>query len=240
MPSRAAKARLLGLVAGVAALPGLVLTTAGSAAAAPGSPTGARPVPVPDSVKAAGLDKAGSLAPALRNAKGTVTVSVALSEQPVAASVSEDALVTGSMPAKASQQAQTATVRAQQDRVIGQARGLGARALGRATRAANVVAMSVAASKLTALARIDGVVSVKPMARYRTQQDPGGSGSLAQAADYIQATAVRNQGFDGTGVKVAVLDSGVDYTHAYLGGPGTVEARRTRPAAPSRSRRPLR
>ncbi len=227
MPARTRKARLLGLAAGVAALPGLVLTTAGSAAAAPGSPTGARPVPVPDSVKAAGIDKAGSLAPALRNAKGTVTVSVALSEKPVGASVSEDALVTGSMPSKTSQQAQTATVKAQQDRVIGEARGLGAKALGRASRAANVVAMSVAASKLTALAKIPGVVSVKPVGRYETRQDPGGSGSLAQAADYIEATAVRNQGYDGTGVRVAVLDSGVDYTHEYLGGPGTVEAYNT-------------
>ena len=35
---------------------------------------------------------------------------------------------------------------------------------------------------------------------------------------------MRNQGFDGTGVKIAVLDSGVDFTHEYLGGPGTVEA----------------
>ena len=177
MPSRTRKARLLGLAAGVAALPGLVLTTAGSAAAAPGSPTGARPVPVPDSVKAAGIDKAGSLAPALRNAKGTVTVSVALSEKPVGASVSEDALVTGSMPSKASQQAQTATVKAQQDRVIGEARGLGAKALGRASRAANVVAMSVAASKLTDLAKIPGVVSVKPVGALR---DPAGPGRLRQ------------------------------------------------------------
>jgi subtilisin family serine protease len=227
MPSRTRKARLLGLAAGVAALPGLVLTTAGSAAAAPGSPTGARPVSVPDSVKAAGVDKAGSLAPALRGAKGTVTVSVALSEKPVGASVAEDALVAGSLPSKASQQARTATVRAQQDRVIGQARGLGAKTLGRASRAANVVAMSVSASKLADLAKISGVVSVKPIARYRTQQDPGGSGSLAQAADYIQATEVRNQGFDGTGVRIAVLDSGVDFTHEYLGGPGTVEAYNT-------------
>jgi subtilisin family serine protease len=181
-------------------------------------------VPVPDSVKAAGIDKAGSLAPALRNAKGTVTVSVALSEKPVGASVSEDALVTGSMPSKASQQAQTATVKAQQDRVIGQARGLGAKAVGRASRAANVVAMSVAASKLADLAKIPGVVSVKPVGRYETRQDPGGSGSLAQAADYIEATAVRNAGYDGTGVKIAVLDSGIDFTHEYLGGPGTVAA----------------
>ena len=55
-------------------------------------------------------------------------------------------------------------------------------------------------------------------------QDPGGSGSLAQAADYLQVNPVREQGFDGTGVKVAVLDTGVDFTHEYLGGPGTVAA----------------
>jgi len=226
MPKRQ-HTRLFGLAVGLAALPGLVLTTAASAAAAPGSPAGARPVSVPDTVKAAGADRAGALAPALRNAKGTVTVSVALSEAPVGASISEDALVTGSMPAKARQQAQTATVRAQQDNVIGKARELGAKALGRATRAANVVALSVSATKLTELAKIPGVVSVKPVGRYETRQDPGGSGSLAQAADYIQATEVRNQGYDGTGIKVAVLDSGVDYTHEYLGGPGTVEAYNT-------------
>ena len=111
--------------------------------------------------------------------------------------------------------------------MIGQARTLGAKALGRANRAANVVAMSIPASKLTALTRISGVVSVKPVARYEVQSDPGGSGSLAQAADYLQATPARDQGFDGTGVKLAVLDSGVDYTHEYLGGPGTVDAYNT-------------
>ena len=34
----------------------------------------------------------------------------------------------------------------------------------------------------------------------------------------------RTLGFDGTGVKVAVLDDGADYTHVKLGGPGTVDA----------------
>ena len=38
---------------------------------------------------------------------------------------------------------------------------------------------------------------------------------------------MRNQGIDGTGVKVGVLDSGIDYTHANLGGPGTAEAYNT-------------
>jgi len=225
MPSRTRKARLLGLAFGAAALPGLVLVTAGHATATPGSTSGARPTAVPASL--ATVDKAGSLAPSLRGATGTVAVSVALSQKPVGATVAQDSLRTGALPAKAAQQSQTRAVKAQQDQVIGQARTLGAKALGRANRAANVVAMSVPASKLTALTRISGVVSVKPVARYEVQSDPGGSGSLAQAADYLQATPARDQGFDGTGVKLAVLDSGVDYTHEYLGGPGTVEAYNT-------------
>ena len=222
MPSRTRKVRLLGLAFGAAALPGLVLVTGGNAIAVPGSPSAARPTPVPAALQT--VDTAGSLAPALRNAKGTVTVSVALSQKPVGATVAQDSLRTGGMPSKASQQAQTRAVRAQQDQVIGKASSLGAKTLGRASRAANAVALSIPASKLTDLTKIAGVVSVKPVARYEVTQDPGGSGSLAQAADYLQVNPVREQGFDGTGVKVAVLDSGVDFTHEYLGGPGTVAA----------------
>ena len=224
MPSRTAKARLIGLAAGAAALPGLLLAGSGTAAAAPGTASAARPVPVPDSVKAQGLDKKASLAPSLRNAKGTVTVSVAMSEKPLAATVADGAVAANALPTRASQQSRTAAVRSQQDGMITRARGLGAKALGRATKAANVVALSIPATRLNDLAAIPGVLSVKPVAKYETQADPGGSGSLAQAADYIEATSVRAQGYDGTGVKVAVLDSGIDYTHEYLGGPGTVAA----------------
>ncbi|HST66184.1 MAG TPA: S8 family serine peptidase [Mycobacteriales bacterium] len=170
------------------------------------------------------MDTAGVLAPALKNAKGTITVSVALSQKPVGATVAEGSLKTGGLPGKAAQQAQSSAVRAQQDQVIGKAKGMGAKALGRASRAANVVALSIPASKLTDLSKIAGVLSVKPVARYQTQEDASDSGSLAQAADYLQATQVRNQGFDGTGVKVGIIDSGIDYTHANLGGPGTTAA----------------
>ncbi len=214
--------RLFGAFVGITVGLGLMLPTASAASAAPPSPT--PPVPVPDAIASQGLDRAGSLAPALKDAKGTVTVSVALSKPAVAATVPDRATSESQLPSASSQRAQTAAVQAQQDVVVDQAAALGADEVGRATTAANVVAMTVPAKNLTRLAAIPGVVSVKPVGRYETQADPTESGSLAQAADYIQATQVRNAGYDGTGVKVAVLDSGVDYTHKYLGGPGTEEA----------------
>ncbi len=214
--------RAFGAFVAVSMVSGVMLSAAGGAAAAPPPPPS--PVPVPDEFATLDTDPAGTLAPALRNAKGTVTVSVALSRPAVAATVPDQATSDGQLPSVADQRAQTAGVRAQQSAVLETAAGLGARAVGRATTAANVVAVTVPADNLSRLAAIPGVVSVKPVGRYETQADPTESGGLAQAADYLRATEVRRAGYDGTGVKVAVLDSGIDYTHKYLGGPGTEQA----------------
>lgn len=43
---------------------------------------------------------------------------------------------------------------------------------------------------------------------------------LADTVPYIGATVVQAAGFDGSGVRVAVLDSGIDYIHTNLGGSG--------------------
>jgi hypothetical protein len=48
---------------------------------------------------------------------------------------------------------------------------------------------------------------------------------IADSADYIKATPLVEGGVaNGEGVRVAVLDTGVDYTHAIFGGAGTLEA----------------
>ncbi|USE71902.1 serine protease [Pseudoalteromonas maricaloris] len=49
--------------------------------------------------------------------------------------------------------------------------------------------------------------------------------NVADSADYIKATPLVSTGeVTGEGVRVAVLDTGIDYTHQAFGGPGTVEA----------------
>lgn len=85
-----------------------------------GSGAGDRPhvkVPIPDAIQAEGLAK-GSLAPSLRKAVGTVTVSVAMSEKPIAATVPDGATSLKSLPSRSQQRSQTGDVVAQQDQMI--------------------------------------------------------------------------------------------------------------------------
>jgi subtilisin family serine protease len=170
----------------------------------------------------------GSVAPALTGAKGTVDVTVQLSQQPVAAVVERNAVRGGTLPSAAAQRARTAKVRQQQGTFASAARKLGATVGPRTALSANVVVLRVQASRVAALAKLPGVVRVAPLGRYTTDETPASDvGTLAEAVRYVRADRVRSRGIDGTGVKVAVLDSGIDYTHRNLGGPGTVEAYKT-------------
>lgn len=48
---------------------------------------------------------------------------------------------------------------------------------------------------------------------------------VVASAEYMKGTALVNAGVaSGQGIRVAILDTGVDYTHAAMGGPGTAEA----------------
>lgn len=94
--------------------------------------------------------------------------------------------------------------------------GLGAEELGRVQVAHNAIAVRVDASQLRQIALVPGVKAVRPVIHYELD--------LGETVPYVGGGAVQNAGVDGTGVKVAVLDSGIDYTHRNLGGAGTAEA----------------
>jgi minor extracellular serine protease Vpr len=104
----------------------------------------------------------------------------------------------------------------QQADMMGKLQSLGAAELGRVRVAHNAVAVTVDAAQLNTLAGMAGVKRVRPVVHYQL--------SLAQTVPYVGGAALQQSGFDGAGVTIAVIDSGTDYTHRNLGGPGTVEA----------------
>lgn len=76
----------------------------------------------------------------------------------------------------------------------------------------NAVFVEVDAAVLPQLANDPAVARIAPVADYELD--------LSETVPYIGASAVQNSGFTGRGIKVAVLDSGIDYTHAAFGGSG--------------------
>ncbi|RIK17918.1 MAG: hypothetical protein DCC50_00155 [Acidobacteria bacterium] len=210
--------RFLGGVVAVAAGPVIAL----GAAPAAFSTSSHGPVPVPDGAFSDTYETPVPLgvAQGLKKAEGTVEVSVRLAAPSVAEVVPEGAVAESTVPSRAAQRGTTAKVEAQQKGFVNSARKLGAKELGSTQLAANLVVLEVDASQLEAIASLDDVVSVNPLNRYEKHEGEAPSGSLAQAIDYVDARGLHDAGFTGEGVRVAVLDSGIDYTHYNLGGPG--------------------
>lgn len=212
---------ITGMVA-VAVMPALALgaTPAWSA-------TGPLAEPIPEDQLAQDYEvpTARGVAEGLQRATGTVEVTVRLAEPAIAEVVDEGALAKGGVPSKGAQREKKNAVAAQQKGFENSARAVGATVLGSTQLAANLVVVSVDAAQLETLAALPNVISINPMNRYETHNsaEEVESGSLAQAIDYVQARALHEAGIDGTGVRVAVLDSGIDFTHFNLGGPGTAD-----------------
>jgi len=152
---------------------------------------------------------AGKVDRVLRTARGPQRVVVRLS-----ALSAVDVVAKGA----AAQKAQYKAARVQQDGVIAKARKLDSRTrvLGRTGRATNVLMLQIDASQLATLANDPAVLAVNSVIDYQLAD--------AETTPYVGASAVQATGYTGAGVRVAVLDSGIDYTHVAFGGAGTAAA----------------
>lgn len=100
--------------------------------------------------------------------------------------------------------------------LAGRIGSLGGKELARVQTAHNAIAVRIDASQLSQLATLSGVAKVRPVLHYEL--------TLSETVPHVGGAAVQASGVDGTGVRVAVLDSGIDYTHRNLGGDGTAAA----------------
>jgi subtilisin family serine protease len=80
----------------------------------------------------------------------------------------------------------------------------------------NAVVLRIDATDLPQLSRDTAIARVVGVSDYR--QD------LSETVPYIGAETAQDFGARGQGIRVAVIDSGIDYTHKALGGPGTQAA----------------
>jgi subtilisin family serine protease len=163
---------------------------------------------VPDHVADLMLDRpasASALDADLRGATGAQTVLVRLAGD----SVAESSATTG-----ATRKARKSAVEAEQRDFVDRARRAApdARVVADTQVVLNAVVLEVDASALATLAADPAVLRISKVHDYELD--------LSETVPYIGATAVQNRGYDGSGIKVAVLDSGIDYTHAALGGSG--------------------
>lgn len=144
-----------------------------------------------------------ALDPSLENAKGRVEVLVRLSGESVAGS--------GETRTREQVAAEQAAVI---DRML--AKSPNAEVVASLQLSTNAVVLRVDAADLPALATDTAVARVVGVSDYR--QD------LSETVPYIGAELAHDFGARGQGVRIAVIDSGIDYTHAALGGPGTQAA----------------
>src|SRR5712671_4572578 len=167
-----------------------------------------RPVPMADSdnlVTPAWTPRGVSKAP--------ITVVVQLTGD----SVAEQQAVAGRRLDRSEKDRIKSQLRSQQEGLRGSIEGLGGTVVANYQAAYNGVKVRIDQERARALATLPGVVAVRPLQLMKPDNIRG--------IPLIGAPTVwQNLGLHGEGVKVAIIDTGIDYTHANFGGPGTSAA----------------
>src|SRR6266571_4199677 len=109
-------------------------------------------------------------------------------------------------------------LRREQDAITPAIEAMGGTVVAKLQHAINGIKVRATRDQLASLAALPGVVGIKPVLIYKPVN--------AVSVPFIGAPAVwgGSPAFHGERIKLAILDTGADYTHANFGGPGTVAA----------------
>jgi len=163
---------------------------------------------------------------ALQRVAGTVVQGGPLTQRPqtVVLKMTGDpvAVVRSRAPGKQLPEAQRQSIerdlRSRQDTIVPSIQSRGGTVLGQFQHAINGIKVRGTPEQIRAFATLPGVVEVKPVRTYHVVN--------AESVPFIGAPQAWQgpPGLHGEHIRIAVIDTGVDYTHANFGGPGTVAA----------------
>jgi minor extracellular serine protease Vpr len=147
--------------------------------------------------------------------QGAQTVVLKMAGDPVAVVRSR---MPGKKIAEADRQAIERDLRAKQDAIAPTIEAIGSKVLAKFQHAINGIKVQATPDQIASLAKLPGVLAVKAVRTYHLDN--------AHSVPFIGAPNVWQgpPGLRGEHIRVAVIDTGVDYTHANFGGPGTVDA----------------
>ena len=152
-----------------------------------------------------------SITPASVGADGRVTVIIEMTGAPVAVVQAEK----GRDLTSSERSTVKSSLKKAQDSIKGSITGKGGKIQAQMQSAYNGFQASVPANELDAVAALPGVVAIHAVRTYELDN--------AVSVPYLGVPQVwEDTGYTGQGVKVAIIDTGIDYTHATFGGPGTV------------------
>ncbi|MFE5410089.1 S8 family serine peptidase [Microbacterium sp. NPDC056569] len=146
-------------------------------------------------------------------ADGRVTVIVEMAGDPTAVAEAKK----GSKLSKSERSAIKQSLKTAQDAIGGSLESKGGRIQAKMQSAYNGIQVSIPADQVDAVAELPNVVAVHPVKTYTLDN--------AVSVPFIGVPDVwQDTGYTGENIKVAIIDTGVDYTHANFGGIGTTEA----------------
>ena len=166
----------------------------------------------PEASSAEGIIDAQWTPVGLRDAKTTVVLQMAGNPVTVVEADAQRDLST------AEKSAIKADLKGKQDALTGQIQALGGQVLADYQVAYNGVKVRIDRSKLDSLRTLKGVTAVRGLSKVVPDNVKG--------VQLIGAPSVWGglAALHGENIKIAVIDTGIDYTHANFGGPGTVAA----------------